>query len=123
MIGMQEEQDVESLLQHRIRDVILFSHMVHHVQESGVIESTAREKQGINKGSRSSVAEVGRRSNKFSSLPNSVCHAGVILVSRRTMGVEEHLRSKGCGFTDQSVYLPVDHCQRLCISFGVQLLA
>ena len=51
--------------------------MVHHVQESGVIESVSGQNREMNKGSRSSVAEMRRGSNKFSSLANSVCHATV----------------------------------------------
>lgn len=87
MIGMQEEQDIESLFQHRIWDIVLFSHVVHHVQESRVIEPTPQQDREMNKGSRSSVTEMGRRSNKLSPLANSVCHASVALVNGRMMPV------------------------------------
>ena len=72
---------------------------------------------------RSGVAEMGRRSNELSSLANSVCHTGKILVSGRTASVDKCLRSKSCGFTNQAVYLPINHCEGFRVPFGVQLLA
>ena len=84
---MQEEQNVKSLFQHRIRDVVLFSHMVHHVQETNGKKLVARWNHRIIKNSRSCVAEMGRRGDKLSPLTNSVCHAGATPVNVRCMRV------------------------------------
>ena len=48
MVSMQEEQDVESLLQHWVWDVVFFTHMVHHVQETGdgEVNATTKPKGG-----------------------------------------------------------------------------
>ena len=59
--------------------------MIHHVQEPCDIALTPQRHQRVTRGSRSGVAEVGRRSNKLSPLANSVRHTGVTLVSNTAM--------------------------------------
>jgi len=92
---MQEEQNIEGFLQHWIWDVVLFSHVVHHVQETCGMGLTPQLDQKMTEGSRSSIAEVGRRGYKFSSLANSVRHAVVTLVSDRTMRMGAVLTQQG----------------------------
>ena len=120
---MQEEQNIEGFLQNWIRNVVLFSHVIHHVQETCGVGSTPERNQRMTKGSRSSVAEVGGRGNKFSTLANSVRHTGWARSAAEPSTQVRCSRSKGCRFTNQSVYLFVNHRQGFWISFGIQLLA
>jgi len=76
VVGMQEEQNIEGLFQNWIWNVVLFSHVVHHVQEACSAGLMSQRNQSTTKGSRSSVAEVGGRDDKFSTLANSVRHTG-----------------------------------------------
>ena len=87
VVSMQEEQNVEGFLQHWVRDVVFFSHMVHHEQETCGAVLTPQRNQRMTRSSRSGVAEMGRRGNKFSPLANPVRHAGVALVSNGTVHV------------------------------------
>ena len=74
VVGMQEEQNIEGFLQNWIWNVVLFSHVIHHVQETCGAGLASQLNQRMAKDSRSGVAEVGGRGDKLSTLANSVRH-------------------------------------------------
>lgn len=75
MVSVQQEQDIESLLKDGVWNIVLFTHVIHLVQEA---RNEGGEKLSLNAEwvcLRAGIAQICWRRYEFSALADPVCHS------------------------------------------------